>query len=112
MDREANHRIRSLGRICYHPWNMIQHHKLFQENRIGPHRKMAGAKKRKVNYRHDLGEYFSKDVKEYISQKHKQLHEEGMKNEQIYNQIQKELKERRFPGPELSVRQIRRVIYG
>ena len=60
----------------------------------------------------DLGEYFSKDVKEFISQKHQQLHLEGLKNEQIYKMIQKELKERRFTGPDMTVRQIRRVIYG
>ena len=60
----------------------------------------------------DLGDYFSKDPKEFISQRHQQLHLEGMKNEQIYKVIQKELQERRFSGPMLTTRQIRRAIYG
>lgn len=60
----------------------------------------------------DLGEYFSKDVSEFISLRHQELHREGMKNDQIYGQIQIELKERRFAGPDMSIRQIRRAIYG
>ncbi len=60
----------------------------------------------------DIGEYYSFEVKEFISVRHRQLHHLGMKNEQIYLKIQKELKERRFIGPDMSLRQIRRVIYG
>lgn len=60
----------------------------------------------------DLGDYFSTDVKEFISLRHGQLHGEGFRNNEIYLQIQAELKEKRFAAPELSVRQIRRVIYG
>ncbi len=60
----------------------------------------------------DLGAYFSRDVKEFISVRHQELHREGLKNDMIYEQIRKELKTRRFPGPEMSIRQIRRAIYG
>lgn len=60
----------------------------------------------------DLGEYFLKDRNEFIVQRHQFLHREGRKNEEIYRQIQKELKNRPFAGPEMSLRQIRRAIYG
>ena len=60
----------------------------------------------------DLGDYFSRDIKEYISCRHQQLHSEGKRNNEIYIQIQNELKERRFAAPEMTLRQIRRVIYG
>jgi len=60
----------------------------------------------------DLGDYFSRDSKDFISFRHQQLHSEGLKNNEIYIQIQNELKERRFAAPEMSIRQIRRVIYG
>jgi hypothetical protein len=60
----------------------------------------------------DLGDYFSDDVKDFITQRHEQLHGEGLRNDHIYQKIQKELKERRFIGPDMSLRQIRRVIYG
>lgn len=60
----------------------------------------------------DLGEYFSQSVQEYILSRHRELHSSGIRNNEIYVQIQSELKEKRFIGPDLSVRQIRRVIYG
>ena len=60
----------------------------------------------------DLGEHFSGNVQEFIQKRHKQLHSEGLKNNEIYQQIQNELSERRFAAPEMSLRQIRRVIYG
>lgn len=60
----------------------------------------------------ELGDHFSKDVKYFISDRHRELHSDGLNNDQIYRQIQRELKERRFVGPEMSIRQIRRAIYG
>ncbi len=60
----------------------------------------------------DLGEYFSTDVKKFIGLRHQKLQKEGLKNDKIYSQIHEELKERRFAAPELSIRQIRRIIYG
>lgn len=60
----------------------------------------------------DLGDYFSTEVKDFISQSHQELQKEGLKNDEIYLQIHKQLKERRFAAPELSLRQIRRIIYG
>ncbi|MBI9097210.1 MAG: hypothetical protein JEY91_01970 [Spirochaetaceae bacterium] len=60
----------------------------------------------------DLGDYFSRDIKDYIGYRHHQLHSEGKRNNEIYLQIQNELKERRFAAPEMSIRQIRRAIYG
>jgi len=60
----------------------------------------------------DLGDYFALDVKEYIGIRHQQLQKEGRQNNDIYELIQKELDERRFAAPRLSIRQIRRIIYG
>ena len=60
----------------------------------------------------ELGEYFSYEVKDFIPIRHQELQRAGLKNEQIYQQIQKELKAYRFIGPCLSLRQIRRIIYG
>jgi len=60
----------------------------------------------------DIGEYFSAEVKEYIGIRHQQLQKEGLQNRDIYTLIRKELKERRFASPDLTLRQIRRIIYG
>ncbi|MDC7234498.1 MAG: hypothetical protein PQJ58_14795 [Spirochaetales bacterium] len=60
----------------------------------------------------DLGEYFSDDLPDFISRRHQQLQREGLKNTEIYKRIQKEIEERRFTAGSLSIRQIRRSIYG
>jgi len=60
----------------------------------------------------DLADYFSRDIQSYIENRHRALHNEGLKNEKIYKQIQDELPQQHFRGPEMSIRQIRRAIYG
>lgn len=60
----------------------------------------------------DLGDYFSDDLQSFISRRHLQLQKEGIKNTEIYKQIQIELTERRYNMKPLSIRQIRRIIYG
>jgi len=60
----------------------------------------------------DLGEYFLINPEDYIVQRHRNLQKRGLKNEEIYRKIQGELKTRPFAGPPMSLRQIRRAIYG
>lgn len=60
----------------------------------------------------DLGDYFSDDMPSFTSRRHQQLQKEGLKNGEIYKRIQTELTERRFSAKSLTIRQIRRIIYG
>ena len=60
----------------------------------------------------DLGEYFSREPKEFICHRHAELQREGLRNEEIYKRIQKELDTRLFASSPLTIRQIRRIIYG
>ncbi|MBN2617314.1 MAG: hypothetical protein JXR64_03255 [Spirochaetales bacterium] len=60
----------------------------------------------------DLTGAFDTSIESYIQKRHSALQKEGKKNVVIYDIIQKEIKTRRFLGPDLSVRQIRRAIYG
>lgn len=60
----------------------------------------------------DLSGAFDESVESYIQKRHLALQKEGKKNAFIYEVIQRELKTHRFIAPELSIRQIRRVIYG
>ncbi len=60
----------------------------------------------------DLGEYFSLEPKEFICRRHNELQKDGLRNKEIYNRIQNELETRLFSTPSLSIRQIRRIIYG
>jgi hypothetical protein len=51
-------------------------------------------------------------VEEWVRSRHIRLQRTGLKNEAIYRRIAEELPFRRFAAPPLSVRQIRRLIYG
>lgn len=57
--------------------------------------------------------HFYRDTAEdFIIKRHSELQNEGLSNSKIYAQIELELHQRRFHPPPLSLRQIRRIIYG
>ena len=56
--------------------------------------------------------FFSETAESYVVRRHQELQSEQLRNAAIYERIVAELKARRFAGPELSTRQIRRIIYG
>ena len=60
----------------------------------------------------DMVAYHGEPVEAYVVRRHRELAEQGTKNETIYRQLQEEVAERLFPGPRCSPRQIRRMIYG
>ena len=49
---------------------------------------------------------------EFVAQRHQELQRAGVSNSGIYRTIEQELTERVFRSPKLSIRQIRRLIYG
>lgn len=51
-------------------------------------------------------------LEEWVRSTHIRLQRRGLRNEDIYLAIQEELPRRRFVSPQVSVRQIRRMIYG
>lgn len=51
-------------------------------------------------------------LEEWIRSRHIQLQKRGLKNSEIYSILMEELKKRRFAAEPLSLRQIRRLIYG
>ncbi|MCA1950732.1 MAG: hypothetical protein LDL24_09180 [Treponema sp.] len=56
--------------------------------------------------------YYNQTVEEWVRSRHYHLQRQGYKNEDIYNIIAVELNTRRFVSEPLSIRQIRRLIYG
>ena len=56
--------------------------------------------------------FFGEPPREFIVRRHASLQASGHGNEWIFERIRGELSRRRFPTAELSVRQIRRTIYG
>jgi hypothetical protein len=60
----------------------------------------------------DVFSYLSESPESFVRRRHAALLRLGRRNPEIYQVIARELAERRFPAPDWSIRQIRRVIYG
>ncbi|MFB9251976.1 hypothetical protein ACFFWE_27380 [Sphaerisporangium melleum] len=56
--------------------------------------------------------YFSEPLEEYVRRRHAEMKARGMTNEQIFPGIAAELSARPVAAPELSLRQLRRIVYG
>ncbi|GLZ14060.1 hypothetical protein Acsp04_42950 [Actinomadura sp. NBRC 104425] len=60
----------------------------------------------------DVLAYFGEPVEEFVRRRHGELRARGLTNDQIFERIAAELPSRRVAPPELSLRQLRRIIYG
>jgi hypothetical protein len=56
--------------------------------------------------------HFSSPLKDFVRKRHTELQRKGRKNEEIYRLIAEEVQSRRFAAENLTVRKIRRIIYG
>lgn len=56
--------------------------------------------------------YLSERPAEYVARRHGELQREGLGNAAIFSRLARELERRRFATAPLSVRQIRRLVYG
>jgi hypothetical protein len=57
-------------------------------------------------------EFLAETPEDYIRRRHLRLQAQGLSNQEIFGRLAQELPRWRFRAPELSERQIRRVIYG
>lgn len=60
----------------------------------------------------DVVAYLSEPVEEYVRRRHAELKTYGAKNTQIFERIAAELADRVVAAPELTERQLRRIVYG
>jgi hypothetical protein len=60
----------------------------------------------------DVAAYFAESVEEYVRRRHGEMRAMHWKNDNIWPQIAAELGTRRFGAPNLSERQLRRIVYG
>ncbi|MFC6084334.1 hypothetical protein [Sphaerisporangium aureirubrum] len=56
--------------------------------------------------------YFSESTEEFVRRRHGEMRAQGLTNERIFPGIAVELSARRVAAPELSLRQLRRIVYG
>jgi hypothetical protein len=60
----------------------------------------------------DVVAYFSEPTEVFVRRRHERLQAAGMHNPEIFAQIRAELSRRVVAPPELSERQLRRIVYG
>jgi hypothetical protein len=56
--------------------------------------------------------YYGEGVPDYVRRRHAELNRPGLTNDLIFDEIAAELVSRRFAAPDMSVRQLRRLVYG
>lgn len=56
--------------------------------------------------------YFRETPEEFVRRRHRELQGAGFPNPEIFDRIAAEIPGRRFPAGPVSVRQIRRMVYG
>jgi hypothetical protein len=60
----------------------------------------------------EVVDYFGETAEAYVRRRHRELKSEGLTNDAIFARVGDELRERRVRVPELSARQLRRMVYG
>ena len=60
----------------------------------------------------DVTAYYRETVDEFVKRRHAELKYKNRKNDEIWPLIAAELGSRRFRAPEMSERQLRRLVYG
>jgi siroheme synthase (precorrin-2 oxidase/ferrochelatase) len=60
----------------------------------------------------DVLAYFAETVQEYVRRRHGELQRRGHTNDQIFELIAAELPVRRVAAADLTLRQLRRLVYG
>ncbi len=60
----------------------------------------------------DVLAYFDETTEEYVRRRHRELQAQGLVNATIFERIAADLKYRAVAPPELTLRQLRRIVYG
>ncbi|MCX4575147.1 MULTISPECIES: hypothetical protein [Streptomyces] len=60
----------------------------------------------------DVLAYFDEPTEEYVRRRHRELQAQGWVNTAIFERIEADLKYRAVAPPELTLRQLRRIVYG
>jgi hypothetical protein len=60
----------------------------------------------------EVNAYFGESVEQFVTRRHRELQAEELRNDDIFVRIGEELRSRRFAAPELTARQLRRLVYG
>lgn len=60
----------------------------------------------------DVLAFYDESTEAYVRRRHAELQTYGVRNPEIFARLAEELRERRVAAPDLSERQLRRIVYG
>ncbi|MFC9928746.1 hypothetical protein [Streptomyces sp. NPDC127190] len=60
----------------------------------------------------DVLAYFDETIQEFVRRRHRELQAQGLVNTEIFERIEADLRYRAVAPPELTLRQLRRMVYG
>lgn len=60
----------------------------------------------------DVLAYFDETTEDHVRRRHRELQGQGLVNTEIFDRIEAELRHRAVAPPELTLRQLRRIVYG
>ena len=60
----------------------------------------------------DVLAYFTETTEQYVRRRHRELQTYGARNDEIFDRLRAELRHWPVRAPELSARQLRRIVYG
>jgi hypothetical protein len=60
----------------------------------------------------DVLAFFDETTEDYVRRRHRELQAQGLVNTTIFERIEADLKYRTVAPPELTLRQLRRIVYG
>lgn len=60
----------------------------------------------------DVLAYFDETTEDYVRRRHRELQAQGLVNSAIFERIEADLRYRAVTPPELTLRQLRRIVYG
>jgi hypothetical protein len=60
----------------------------------------------------DVLGYFSEPAQDFVRRRHRELKAKGLTNDVAFQLIAAEIPQRRYAPPTLSLRQLRRIVYG
>ncbi|MBL1105209.1 hypothetical protein JK361_11500 [Streptomyces sp. 5-8] len=60
----------------------------------------------------DVLAFFDETTQEFVRRRHRELQAQGLVNAEIFERIEADLKYRAVAPPELTLRQLRRMVYG
>ncbi|GEK04175.1 hypothetical protein TNCT1_64510 [Streptomyces sp. 1-11] len=60
----------------------------------------------------DVLAYFDETTQDYVRRRHRELQAQGLTNTAIFDRIEADLRYRAVAPPELTLRQLRRMVYG